>query len=211
VSHPTNDAPPKQLQMLWPRHLQDSSPESLVPAQDLPAGYRLRTYRPEDETAYLAVMHAAGFTWFDHADVQRWLDKALPDGLFLVEYGPTRQIAATAMATHNPGPLHPFGGELGWVAGSPEHAGKHLGTVVCAAATARWSVRRQRPVSCAPATGASISRPMTGAFLPSSLTSGWDTSLCPMLPTWRNAGKQFVPNWTGPTPRTSKRRRSDGR
>lgn len=138
MSHPTNDAPPKQLQMLWPRHLQDSSPESLVPAQDLPAGYRLRTYRPEDETAYLAVMHAAGFTWFDHADVQRWLDKALPDGLFLVEYGPTRQIAATAMATHNPSPLHPFGGELGWVAGSPEHAGKHLGMVVCAAATARF-------------------------------------------------------------------------
>jgi mycothiol synthase len=66
------------------------------------------------------------------------MSKVLPDGFFLVEHEPTRQIVATAMATHNPSPLHPFGGELGWLAGSPEHAGQHLGQVVCAAVTARF-------------------------------------------------------------------------
>ena len=138
MSQPTNDAPTGQLHMLWPEHLQEMPPESLAAEQALPAGYRLRTYRPEDETGYLAVMHAAGFTHFDHKAVQLWLDKVLPDGFFLVEHEPTGQIVATAMATHNPSPLHPFGGELGWVAGSPEHAGKHLGRVVCAAVTARF-------------------------------------------------------------------------
>ena len=45
---------------------------------------------------------------------------------------------ATAMACHNPAPLHPFGGELGWVAGDPAHAGKGLGLAVCTAVTARF-------------------------------------------------------------------------
>jgi mycothiol synthase len=138
MSHASNDTPPKQLQMLWPKHLQDISPGSLASEQALPAGYRLRIYRPEDEVGYLAVMHAAGFGSFDHETVQRWLDKVLPDGFFLVEHAPSGQIVATAMATHNPSPMHPYGGELGWVAGSPEHAGRHLGRVVCAAATARF-------------------------------------------------------------------------
>jgi mycothiol synthase len=138
MTHPTNDVAPKQLQMLWPEHLVDAPPDSLAPEQVLPDGYQLRTYRDEDEAGYLAVMHAAGFTFFDQEVVQRWLDKVLPDGFFLVVYRSTGQIVATAMATHNPSPLHPFGGELGWVAGSPDHAGKKLGRVVCAAATARF-------------------------------------------------------------------------
>jgi mycothiol synthase len=138
MTHSTGDAHPGQLQMLWPEQLLDISPDALVPEQALPAGYELRTYREGDEAAYLAVMHAAGFSFFDHEAVQRWLDKVLPDGLFLVVYRPTGQVVATAMATHNPSPLHPFGGELGWVAGSPDHAGKKLGRVVCAAATARF-------------------------------------------------------------------------
>jgi mycothiol synthase len=138
MSRASNDAPRDQLQMLWPEYLQDISPDSLAPEQELPAGYRLRTYQPEDEAEYLAVMHAAGFDSFDHEAVQRWLDKVLPDGFFLVEHLPGGRIVATAMATHNPSPLHPYGGELGWVAGSPEHAGRHLGRVVCAAATARF-------------------------------------------------------------------------
>ena len=138
MTTPANPTPPKQLQMLWPKHLQNVPPESLAPDRILPVGYRLRTYRAEDEQGYLAVMHAAGFTSFDHEAVQRWLQKVLPDGFFLVEHESTRRIVATAMATHNPTPLHPFGGELGWVAGSPEHAGKHLGRVVCAAVTARF-------------------------------------------------------------------------
>jgi mycothiol synthase len=138
MSRASNYAPYKQLQMLWPEPLQRISLDSLVPEQALPAGYRLRTYQPKDEAGYLAVMHAAGFDSFDHEAVERWLEKVLPDGFFLVEHAPSRQIVATAMAMHNPSPLHPYGGELGWVAGHPEHAGRHLGRVVSAAATARF-------------------------------------------------------------------------
>jgi len=41
------------------------------------------------------------------------------------------------MATRWPSQLHPDGGELGWVAGDPEHRGRRLGAVVCAAVVAR--------------------------------------------------------------------------
>ena len=41
------------------------------------------------------------------------------------------------MALHDHTAWHPFGGELGWVAGDPAHAGKGLGRAVSAAVTAR--------------------------------------------------------------------------
>lgn len=41
------------------------------------------------------------------------------------------------MGLHDHSDLHPFGGELGWVAADPAHAGKGLGYAVCAAVTAR--------------------------------------------------------------------------
>ena len=47
------------------------------------------------------------------------------------------EIVASAMGLHDHSDLHPFGGELGWVAGDPAHAGKGLGMAVCAAVTAR--------------------------------------------------------------------------
>ena len=50
------------------------------------------------------------------------------------------------MATHNPTPLHPYGGELGWVAGSPAHAGRGLGTAVCAAVVRRFLTAGYRRV-----------------------------------------------------------------
>ena len=52
-----------------------------------------------------------------------------------------RQLVATTMAVHNPTELHPFGGEMGWVAADPAHAGGAAGLAVCAAVTARL-VRR---------------------------------------------------------------------
>ena len=47
------------------------------------------------------------------------------------------EIVATAMGLHDHSDMHPFGGELGWVAGDPAHAGRGLGMAVCAAVTAR--------------------------------------------------------------------------
>jgi mycothiol synthase len=42
------------------------------------------------------------------------------------------------MASHSPCALHPYGGELGWVAGDPAHSGKGLGLATCTAVTARF-------------------------------------------------------------------------
>ncbi len=50
---------------------------------------------------------------------------------------PSGEIVATAMGLHDHSEQHPFGGELGWVAGDPTHAGQGLGITVCAAVTAR--------------------------------------------------------------------------
>ena len=46
-------------------------------------------------------------------------------------------IVATAMGLHDHSDDHPFGGELGWVAADPAHAGQGLGLAVSAAVTAR--------------------------------------------------------------------------
>jgi mycothiol synthase len=120
--------------MLWPKARLAAPPElSLQPE------YALRIFRPgEDEEGYLSVMHAAGFTQFDDASVARCLERALPDGFFVVEHAPSGEIVATAQANHAPKPLHPFGGELGWVAASPAHSGKGLGAAVCAAVVRRF-------------------------------------------------------------------------
>ena len=112
----------QQLQMLWPERLVGSPPELIVPAE-----YELRTFGPGDGAGYLRVMHAAGFDSFDNDAVERWAMGALPDGFFVIVHRATGQIVATAMANHNPSPMHPSGGELGWVAGSADHSGKRLG------------------------------------------------------------------------------------
>lgn len=125
----------EQLQMLWPEELLD-----VPPVVHVPDGYELRTFRTGDEDAYCRLMAAAGFEGWNTARLQEWLLRVIPDGLFLVESAAAdkREIVATAMATHHPLDLHPFGGGLGWVAGNPEHKGKGLGMTVCAAVTARF-------------------------------------------------------------------------
>lgn len=128
----TNASAYTQLQMVWPLH-RAADPFG-VP---LPLGYLLRTYRVGDEPAFFHLMHLAGFEGWDQNTLQPWLERILPDGWFFAVHIDTGALVATAMATHRPKPLHPFGGELGWVAGDPEHAGKGLGRVVCAAVVRR--------------------------------------------------------------------------
>jgi len=123
----------QQLHMLWPARLLDAPPAITVPA-----GYRLRTYTEEDMTGLLALLHGAGFTHFTPESMAEWARRVLPDGLFLIEHLETGELAATAMATHNPTELHPNSGELGWVAGSPAHTGKGLGIAVCLAVIRRY-------------------------------------------------------------------------
>jgi mycothiol synthase len=120
--------------MLWPERLLSTPLEP-----SLPPDYELRVFRPGDADAYLGLMHGAGFTQFDETSLSQWLDRILPDGLFVVEHRPSAGLVATAMAAHNPSPLHPFGGELGWVAVSQDHAGRGLGRAICSAVVRRFT------------------------------------------------------------------------
>jgi mycothiol synthase len=121
----------EQLHMLWPERLLASPPQV-----EVPRGYVLRTFRGDDAPGYLRLMAAAGFTGWDETMLGRWLLKVIPRGFFVAFDRASGEIVATAMAAHNPSRLHLRGGELGWVAGDPRHAGKGLGTAVCAAAIA---------------------------------------------------------------------------
>lgn len=108
-----------------------------IRAAETPAGYALRTFRAGDEEAWVALMRHAGFESWNRDTPRQALAQALPDGVFFIEHRPSRDLAATAMAGHKPTDLHPFGGELGWVAVSPPHRGQRLSAVVCTAATRR--------------------------------------------------------------------------
>jgi mycothiol synthase len=123
-----------QLQMLWPEALLTTPPEP-----HLSPGYELRIFDPlTDLEAYLSLMHEAGFAEFTTERVEGCLNRVLPDGFYVVDHTPTQELVATAMAGHGPGPLHPYGGELGWVAARTGHAGKGLGAAVCAAVVRRF-------------------------------------------------------------------------
>jgi len=120
-----------QLQMVWP------AARMTAPVR-LPTGYTLRPYRPGDEPRFCQLMALAGFTGWDDERLRPWVARILPDGWFMAVHTASDQIVATAMCLHDHTELHPFGGELGWVAGDPAHAGRGLGLAVCAAVTARF-------------------------------------------------------------------------
>jgi mycothiol synthase len=82
-------------------------------------------------------MDGAGFHGWDEGTLRPWLQKILPDGWFTIIHEASGEIVATAMANHNPSDLHPFGGELGWVAGHPDYPGVGLGMSVCGAVVKR--------------------------------------------------------------------------
>jgi mycothiol synthase len=129
----SEQAPYVQLQMVWPMAAKPAAPEV-----EAPGGYRVRTYRPGDEAEFLTVMQRAGFTRWHAAMMGPWVARILPDGWFMAVEPERDTIVATAMCLHDASDLHPFGGELGWVACDPDHTGRGLGRAVCAAATARF-------------------------------------------------------------------------
>jgi mycothiol synthase len=122
-----------QLQMLWP------SERLPAPAPvRLGAGLSLRAYREGDAEGFLDVMELAGFGRWDPERFRGYLHRILPEGLFFVVDEATGKIVATAQALHGANDQHPFGGELGWVAGDPAYRGRGLGMAVCAAVTRRF-------------------------------------------------------------------------
>jgi mycothiol synthase len=121
-----------QLQMVWPE-------ERLAypPTVRLPPGYGLRTYRPGDEPRFFEVMALAGWPGWNDDKLRPWIARIPPESWFMAIHEQSDQIVATAMGLHDHSDQHPFGGELGWVASDPAHAGQGLGIAVCAAVTAR--------------------------------------------------------------------------
>ncbi len=130
-----------QLQMAWPERLLDSPP-----VVKLPLGYALRTYRPGDEPRFCRIMELSGWPGWDDARLRPWIARIPPGSWFMAVHQASNEIVATAMGLHDHSDLHPFGGELGWVAGDPAHAGKGLGMAVCAAVTARLLAAGYRDV-----------------------------------------------------------------
>jgi mycothiol synthase len=119
--------------MLWPAHRRAAPPPvSLAP------GLKLRTYRPGDEEGWYAVMELAGFGQWDRERFLPYFRRILPEGLFFVEDTANGRLIATAQALHGQSDQHPFGGELGWVAGDPAYRGRGVGLAVCAAVTQRF-------------------------------------------------------------------------
>lgn len=104
----------------------------------LPEGYLLRTFRDADREAWIALMRSVGFDEWGYDTLKHALSVALPEGIFFIEHSSTRELAATTMACHGATELHPFGGELGWVAVSPGHRGKRLSSIACAEVTRRF-------------------------------------------------------------------------
>jgi len=129
--HLTEDNSSPQLQMVWPEHLRNAPP-----AVQLPTGYSLRTHRPGDHPRFFQLMELAGWSGWDEDVLQPWLPRILPQGWFMAIHEASGEIVASAMALLSN--VYPSGGELGWLAGDPTHAGKGLGLAVSAAVIARF-------------------------------------------------------------------------
>ena len=118
------------LEMIWPEDRLATPPEYSPPDD-----YRLRTFRPGDEKAYIELMRAAGFDCWTDETLDEVLKNAIPEGVIFAEHEASSAIAATAMGWYKPNDLFPDAYEMGWVAASPEHQGRGLGRVVTAAST----------------------------------------------------------------------------
>ncbi len=121
-----------QLEMIWPEDKLDSPPDI-----SLPEGYSLRTYKPGDDKAMIELMRKAGFEDWGDCQLIPLKNRALPDGMFFIVYEKTGKLVATASASHNGTGNIPFSGTLDWVGADPEHKGRGLGYLVCAAVVRR--------------------------------------------------------------------------
>jgi mycothiol synthase len=118
--------------MIWPVSKTDH-----IPAIEVPEGYSLRNYHPGDETRFYELMNLAGWDNWSDGTLQPWLAKIIPDGWYMLIHDLTEKIVCTAMALHNYKEIYPFCGELGWLAGDPEHSRKRLGAAASAAVVRR--------------------------------------------------------------------------
>jgi len=130
---------PTQLQMVWPEHLLN-----VPPAEYLSPMYTLRIYRRGDESRFYEIMELAGWSGWNDEKLRPWLARILPGGWFMAVSKEGGEIVASCMALRSD--EYPDGGELGWLACEPAHAGKGLGMVVSAAVTARFIAQGCRKI-----------------------------------------------------------------
>lgn len=122
-----------QLEMVWPESKLSSPPEV-----KLSGDYKLRPLERRDFEGWAKLMAAVGFGEWPPERIAVHQRGVLPGGFFVIEHVPTGTLVATANANHAPNERHPEGGELSFVAASPEHAGHGLGRAVCAAVVRRF-------------------------------------------------------------------------
>lgn len=106
---------------------------SLVDTPDVPEGYQLRQYQPDDETAYKDLFNL-GFT---SDALEHTLAQALADGFFVIEHLASGHLVASCVAERACWDGGHERGILGWLIGDPSHAGLGLGTIVAAEVTNR--------------------------------------------------------------------------
>lgn len=121
-----------QLEMVWPL-----SRLTLPPTLALPDGFGLRTFQPGDEARFYEIMAQSSWPEWGPERLEVWIGRILPEAWYMVVEQATDLIVATAMGVHSHTPLHPFGGELGWVGSDPRFRGRGLGYTVSAAVTRR--------------------------------------------------------------------------
>ncbi len=116
-----------QLRMVF-----NAEKESL-PEFTLPAGFRLRTVKKEELTAYSALRLSAGFDEWQENTYHDYVARILQNGLLVIEDTASGRLAASAGAEPaGREELKQFG-VLGWVMSHPDYRGKRLGYMVCAA------------------------------------------------------------------------------
>ena len=119
---------PAQLEMVWPEERLGTPPPVNVPE-----GFNLRTFRTGDEESFFRLLGSVGMS----CPLDYWMLHVLPAGFFFIEHEESERIVATCMAAHHPTERHPFGGNLGWLAGDSDYQGRGLGYTISAAVTRR--------------------------------------------------------------------------
>jgi mycothiol synthase len=117
------------LYMVWPRSAITVPLPTIVPD-----GYALGAYKDGDTQALSALFAQEGWN-VDDAEWRDYMERVLPNGLFILSHTASNQVVGTAGAIHNPrgGRYYfPFGGALAYLVVHPEHRGRHLGTMLAA-------------------------------------------------------------------------------
>ena len=100
----------------------------------IPIGYSLRHYVEADRASYWRLFTEV---YGSSSRLDDLRTAALPNGFFVIEHEPSRDVVASTAAAEYERVGHPEPGSLQWVMTHPDHTGKGLGTAVVAAATDR--------------------------------------------------------------------------